>query len=135
MLNITGTQMIDGQESVTELVTKGKYYEQGGAQIIEYEESELSGLEGSTTVISVQDDVVTLSRNGSARAHMVMKRGQKCVNLYETPFGALEMGVYPLRIDTRLGRDAGAINLAYQLDISGRFASNNTLDVVYHREP
>ncbi len=131
LLSISGSQKVEDEVNNLELVTEGCYYEKDNVKYIEYYESELSGLDGCKTTISVDGDTVSLLRQGNAEAHMVLKKGERCVNLYTTPYGSLEMGCYPLEINSSLSADGGALALKYQLDISGRYASQNTLNVHY----
>lgn len=131
LLSISGSQKVEDEVNNMELVTQGCYYEKDNVKYIEYYESELSGLDGCKTTISVDGDTVSMLREGNAEAHMVFKKGERCVNLYSTPYGSLEMGCYPLELDSCLTADGGKLAMKYQLDISGRYASQNTLNLQY----
>lgn len=131
LLSISGSQMVEDEVNNLELVTQGCYYEKDNVKYIEYYESELSGLDGCKTIISVDGDTVSMMRHGNAEAHMVFKKGERCVNLYSTPYGSLEMGCYPLEMISCMSADGGNLALKYQLDISGRYASQNTLNLRY----
>ncbi len=52
----------DGEE--IELTTAGRFYRKNGSYYIMYKESELTGMEGITTTLKVEDKRITLMRNG-----------------------------------------------------------------------
>ena len=59
---------MDGKEVKSELVSAGKYYEKHGARYFVYKESEITGMEGVTTVIKLQTDgTLILLRLGKNR--------------------------------------------------------------------
>ena len=73
-----------------ELVTEGSLTPTGeGGLILSYQESELTGLEGTTTSFEVRGPQVILSRTGSVNSQMVFEEGKQHTSLYETPFGLL----------------------------------------------
>jgi uncharacterized beta-barrel protein YwiB (DUF1934 family) len=131
IMKILGEQTENGKTNRLELITEGRYYDRDGALCLEYQESEISGMEGVTTTISVQGKMVSLIRRGQANSHMVFEPGKKCIHQYDTPMGTMEMGIYPLRVDVDLGEEEGRVGLSYQLDIDGRFTSSNSISVTY----
>ncbi len=54
----------DGNEESIELTTAGRLYRKNGNYYIIYKESELTGMEGVTTTLKVEDKRITLMRNG-----------------------------------------------------------------------
>lgn len=131
IINIVGEQTVGDEINRTEFVTDGRYYEENGIKRLEYDESNILGLEGSITSIEVDGDTVSLMRSGSTATHMIMRRGEKCLNHYETPNGAIEMGIYPLHVKCDMNQNSGVLDLTYQLDIEGTYASLNQLKVSY----
>jgi uncharacterized beta-barrel protein YwiB (DUF1934 family) len=131
IINITGEQTVAGEVNRTEFVTVGRYSEENGIKRLEYDESTLLGVEGSVTSIEVNGDTVSLMRSGSTTTHMIMRRGEKCLNQYDTPLGKVEMGVYPLQVKCDMNHEKGELDLKYQLDVAGSFASLNQLKVSY----
>ncbi len=134
IINVKGKQKIGDEVSRTEFVTVGRYFEEDGIKRLEYEESKLLGLEGSTTYIEVKGDTVSLMRSGSSTTHMIMRMGEKCLNRYSTPFGEIEMGVYPINLKCDMKEDKGVLDLTYQLDVEGTYASQNQLKVSYSQK-
>lgn len=130
LLSIIGTQTNpDGQDQCIELMTEGSFSRRNDDYIVEFDESETIG-EGQThTRITMEKDCVSLEREGVQTAHFEFRHGIRCVNNYQTPFGNLEMGVFPTHIDVKVGDHGGELDLEYQLDIGGKYASLNQLYV------
>ncbi|MFY9176559.1 MAG: DUF1934 domain-containing protein [Caldicoprobacterales bacterium] len=135
ILSIKGTQVNPmGEDNKIELITEGRLYKKDNAYYIEYEESTISGLEDTKTLLVVEDNRVSLERTGAHESRFVFEKGRKYVSYYETPFGSLEMGVFPTKIDFNMDETQGKVDLKYQLDISGRYAGLNELMVSYQED-
>ena len=74
---------------------------------------------------------VTLLRKGPYGMLMVLDRGKRYEGVYHTPFGDMAMAVYPTVVQCRLGEDGGRVELLYQLDLQGSFASERRMIVEY----
>ncbi len=136
LLTIKGCQTEPtGEENTIELITRGKLYKIDDSDMykIEYEESEISGLEGSKTMIFVQGDQILMERDGTYPSKIVFEKGKKFINSYHTPFGVLQMEVYSTRVDHDIKEDEGKLDLKYQLGIGGRYTGTNTLSLKYNR--
>ena len=73
-----------------ELVTAGTMERDGqGGCTISYQESELTGLEGTTTRVHIDGGRVTLLREGNTNSQMVFEEGRRHLSMYETPYGRL----------------------------------------------
>ena len=86
IISITGIQYAahDTDEAV-ELVTDGKYCFKDGHGKLTYDESELTGMEGTTTSFLISPGEVILSREGTLTSQMVFREGTKNTFLYDTP--------------------------------------------------
>jgi len=132
LLTIKGShRSTDGESSSIELITEGHLFEKNGTYYIEYEESEISGMEGTKTMFSVQDNSVTMQRSGTNPSQFLFERGKKYLNSYLTPFGAVQMGIYSTKVTHELGENQGQVDLKYQLDIDGKHTGTNELFLFY----
>ena len=123
IISVKGTQSAEDQDmNIMELVTEGKYYKEDEAYCVTYDESEITGMYGTTTTIKVLDGVVTLIRVGSVNSHFVFQQGQKHVSYYDTEYGAFTIGVLANAVDVRMNDSGGEIRVGYQLEID----NNNT---------
>ncbi len=116
----------DGEEIALELVSEGKAYEKERTQYIVYEESELTDMEGVTTVIKVlPDDAVMLMRLGKIHQRQEYRRGKESRSRYQTPIGTFTVTCKTYECDVRLSGGIGTINLGYDVNLEG-IGSNYT---------
>ena len=88
-------------------------------------DSELTGMEGTRTSITVQPRSVVLSREGALNSTMEFEEGHKHYCLFETPFGAATMGVDTRRIRSRLDFHGGEMEIEYTLDVNQTIVGRN----------
>jgi len=123
MLSLRGRQSYDGQEpEIIELVTEGTMEFREGGWDISYEESELTGLAGVTTLFRVEPGKVTLTRTGRLHSEMVFQEGQSHSSLYQMEFGALMLTVKATSVFFDIVSDGGVIDLVYSIDIENTAA-------------
>ena len=108
-----------------ELVTEGKLAVQDGALCLSYEESELTGMEGTTTVFQVEPEKVTLLRLGSVQSEMVFEDGRRHMSLYSTPYGNMEIGVRARRLNSTLELTGGRLEIDYDIEINHMLAGQS----------
>lgn len=127
IISIRGMQDMDGVgDDAIELVTEGHLSSSGGDEyLLSYAESELTGLGGTTTTLSIQDGRVTLVRSGEVNSQMIFEEGKRHLSLYETPYGALSVGVNTRRMDLRLGESGGELEIDYAIEIDHAVAGEN----------
>lgn len=126
IISIRGTQDYSGTEPDTmELVTEGKLAVQDGALRLSYEESELTGMEGTTTVFQVEPEKVTLLRLGSVQSEMVFEEGRRHMSLYSTPYGNMEIGVRARRLNSTLELTGGRLEIDYDIEINHMLAGQS----------
>ena len=126
IISIRGTQDYSGTDPDTmELVTEGKLAVQDGALCLSYEESELTGMEGTTTVFQVEPEKVTLLRLGSVQSEMVFEEGRRHMSLYSTPYGNMEIGVRARRLNSTLELTGGRLEIAYDIEINHMLAGQS----------
>ncbi len=126
IISIRGTQDYSGTDPDTmELVTEGKLAVQDGALCLSYEESELTGMEGTTTVFQVEPEKVTLLRLGSVQSEMVFEEGRRHMSLYSTPYGNMEIGVRARRLNSTLELTGGRLEIDYDIEINHMLAGQS----------
>ena len=79
IISIKGKQSYEDVEDETiELVTEGLLNKEGeGEYTLSYQESELTGLEGTLTTFQVEPDCITLLRMGEFNSQMVFQPGRR----------------------------------------------------------
>ena len=95
IISIRGTQTLDDNPPETvELITEGRLIDCGEeGYTLTYQESELTGLEGTLTTFQVEPDCITLLRMGEFNSQMVFQPGRRHFSMYDTPYGALSISV------------------------------------------
>ena len=130
VVSVTGTQQDEnGEEDRIELITAGRYYRKHGVDYFTYSESELTGLEGTTTLLKVYEDAIVLVRMGKVDQRQEFRRGELTMSTYITPYGALELGVSTKTVMIDLAEGIGQITITYDLEIEGQWQSFNKLAI------
>lgn len=118
MLRIQGRQYYDKQEpEVIELMTEGTLEFVNGGWNISYEESELTGMAGVTTVFRLEPGKVTLQRTGALRSEMVFQEGVRHQSLYRMDIGTLLLTVCARQISASICENGGMVDLVYDIEI------------------
>ena len=89
---------------------------------LSYEESELTGMEGSSSQISFlysQPELVTMLRSGSVSTALVFEPGTRHFCTYKTPFMPFEVCVQTLHIDNQLLSPTATLDIDYLVEIRG----------------
>lgn len=137
IISIKGTQLYaeSGSDEI-ELVTAGslKRNDQGG-YTISYQESELTGLEGTTTRLHINGPRVTLLREGGVNSQMVFEEGQRHLSMYETPYGALSVGINTRRMHSTVDEAGGELEIDYAIEIDNLLAGHNLFRMNVKRNP
>ena len=137
IISIKGSQYNgeNGPEEM-ELVTPGSLIRDGqGRYTISYEESELTGLEGTTTVLRIEGGRVTLLREGSVNSQMVFEEGRRHLSMYETPYGSLSVGINTKRMKNTVGENGGDLEIDYAVEIDNLLAGQNLFRMSVKRDP
>lgn len=136
IISIKGSQNYDGQEpDVIELVTSGTFRAEDGCYTIVYQETELTGLEGTTTMLRIEGPRVTLLREGSVNSQMVFEEGRKHLSMYETPYGSLAVGIDTRRMKNTVGESGGDLEIDYAIEIDNLLAGKSLFQLNVKQNP
>ena len=120
ILTVRGCQYYSEQEpEVIELVTEGVLEECDNGWDISYEETDLTGLAGVTTLFHLEPGKVVLRRTGALRSEMIFQEGVSHDSLYQMAFGALLLTVCAKQISASIGPRGGVVDLTYSIHIEG----------------
>lgn len=130
IISIKAHQLYQEQEpDCMELVSAGTLEQTNDGYIISYQESELTGMEGTTTVLQVEQGQVTLLRQGEVNSIMVFEEGRQHVSVYDTPAGALAISVNTRRLRSELNDQGGDIEIQYSIDIDSAVTGMNLFHI------
>jgi len=133
MIRVIGIQQnSEGEESTIELTTEGSFYEKNGSYYIIYDESEISGMEGATTRVKIENDKkVSMKRFGTAAADLTFEEGREYETNYMTAYGDFSMNVTTNILDIEINGETGKgkIEVDYDLKILGGVKTSNKLKI------
>ncbi len=130
VINIEGKIEQAGETDVVSLTTRGRYIHRDGNYYIRYEETEATGYEGNTTTVKVeQDTLVEMRRSGTMPSEIIVERGRRHICHYETPYGAISLGVAADAIENSLSDEGGRLMFSYTLDSDKAHFSHNQVTI------
>jgi len=133
MIRVIGIQQnSEGEESTIELTTEGSFYEKNGSYYIIYDESEISGMEGATTRVKIEENKkVSMKRFGTAAADLTFEQGKEHETNYMTAYGDFSMNVTTNTLNVKINGETGKgkIDVDYDLKISGGVKTSNKLKI------
>lgn len=118
-----------GNNDKMSLITEGKLVGENGRYMVSYEESELTGLNGTTTTLKVEKDSVTLIRQGNVEAMMLFEVGKTHLTDYDTQYGSVMLGITAQSVDVDFGDAGGDIRVEYILEYNRAYGGRNKLNV------
>ena len=113
------------EEDTIDFTTDGLYAYDGDTACLTYEESEVTGMEGTRTSVMVTPDKVVVDRDGTVTSRMVFSPGEKHAFLYDTPVGSATMHMDTRKVLSRFNEHGGHMEIDYVIDMEHAFASRN----------
>lgn len=132
-LKITEEMLSAAEGEALEVNTNGILSTEEGRIEFSYDESELTGMEGSKTAISYAEDnpaLVTMIRSGTVSTSLVFEQGKRHHCVYKTPYMPFEVCVHTLKVDNKLDTDK-TLYIDYIIEIRGAKAERTKLEMTY----
>ena len=130
IISIKGQQKFAGADNdVIELVTCGRLARDEKGYMLSYQESELTGLEGTLTTIQVEPERVTMLRTGQVNTQMVFQEGRRHLSMYNTPYGSMAVGVNTRHLYAELDEAGGDIEIDYAIEIDHAIVGRNVFQI------
>ena len=135
MLFIRGEQYFDDVDpDATELMTEGILERTAGGLRLTYQETALTGMEGTTTTFEVSGSQVILTRTGSVNSQMVFEEGRQHTSLYETPFGELSVDIQTSALRHNLTDRGGLLEIKYSIAVEHTVTGRNSFKIRVKRK-
>ncbi len=113
----------EGDAENVEFYTEGELViSPDGQYTLSYDESELTGMEGSVTSVNFdlsEPSLVTLMRTGAYRMAMVFEQGKRHICTYQTPYMPIELAVTTSVLENTLTDEGGHLYAEYSIDAGG----------------
>lgn len=110
-------QYEDQTPDVSEFMTVGTMEQTDKGIVISYEESELTGLQGTTTTFRLEKDRILLKREGALRSEMVFAINREHRSLYDMGMGALLITVRTIVLVQAIDAGGGFADVIYDVII------------------
>ena len=135
LIKVRGEQYYDNVDpDATELTTEGTMVLTEDGMILSYEETELTGMEGTTTTFAVAGSRVILTRSGKVNSQMVFEEGKQHTSLYETPFGELTIDIQTSKLLHNLTERGGLMEIKYSIAVEHTVTGRNCFKIQVRRK-
>ncbi len=114
-----------GSEETLVFDTAGYYSYDDGVGILSYQESELTGLEGTRTSVMVMPEQVIVDRYGMLTGRMVFREGVRDSFPYSTPYGQMMLGIDTRSIRHNFNENGGHVEIDYITDLAHTYVVKN----------
>ena len=129
-ISFNSVHSVDDEEPDSlEFSTDGQYRFQDDVGHLSYWESELTGLEGTRTSVTILPDQIVVDRDGTVTSRMVFREGLKSSFLYSTPFGQATMGVDTRSIRRSVDESGGEVEIDYVVDMEHAVVARNRFQI------
>ena len=131
ILFVRGEQTYDSDSpEVTELATEGVMtIREDGEMVLTYQESEITGMEGTTTRFTIRGGTVVLERAGLIVSRMEFKQGERSSSFYETPWGTMEVDIVTTKLAHRFTERGGVMEIAFTIAVNHQVTGENRFKV------
>lgn len=133
-LKIKGSYIYeDVEEDQMELITEGKLYQRGKTIYLTYDESEMSGMEGCKTRLTLDGQSVRMTRRGSSvgiDTEIHFEKGKRYQGYYDTPYGPVEMEVLTNELKSDVTAEGqGTVQIDYNVSLKGLSQGRSKLNI------
>jgi uncharacterized beta-barrel protein YwiB (DUF1934 family) len=119
VISIVSNQMSIKADAI-EVRTPGVYYKEKDFYLAEYDETELSGMEGTTTRLEIYPEKLILIREGTTATKMEFEKGKEYISLYNTPYGMMELKIQTKILKVSVDEFGGEIFIDYKMGAVGQ---------------
>ena len=135
LLSIRGEQYFDDIDpDATELMTEGTMTLTEDGMVLRYQETELTGMEGTTTTFEVKGPQVILTRSGAVNSQMIFEEGRRHTSLYETPYGELTVDIQTSALRHTLSQRGGVLEIRYSIAVEHTVTGRNCFKIRVKRK-
>lgn len=128
LISIVSNQFGEDNSEI-EVVTPGEFTVCDDGFKAVYPETEISGMEGTVTRLLINDNSVSLEREGTTTSKMYFEKDKSDVSLYDTPYGTLELKIKTNELEIDLNENGGNVFIDYKMIIGDQSVQNTKLKI------
>lgn len=117
------------EEDTISVVTPGDFTQTDYGFKVQYDETKISGMEGTKTTILIRKDSFDLIREGTTETKMEFENNKTTTSLYKTPYGIMDIRIDTRKLKINVDEKGGNINTIYILEIGGQPAMKTNLSI------
>lgn len=131
LLSISSTQHFEGcDEEHIDLMTQANLYRRNGKYYIAYDESELTGLDGTRTTVKIDGKTVSMIRTGNCPSELLFAENQRHVGLYQTDCGALTISTHASRVHNTICDQGGELEIDYTIEVDNSMVGRHHFEML-----
>lgn len=124
-----GSKQQGNENDAIEIVSQGDFYKKENCYYAVYEETELSGMAGTTTTIKIKPKELCLIRMGTTNAKVKFKENEKNISMYNTPHGTLELWIETKKLNINADDKGAEILVNYYMSLAGQKPLKTELNI------
>ena len=117
---VSAVQDENGKQQPSEQICFGRMAEKNGTNYVFYEESEVTGLEGTKTTIKWNDERIIILRSGTLDHRQEFCQGLVDKSLYQTPYLKIPLETATKYLYTGFRKGVWNLEIEYSLSHSGQ---------------
>ena len=129
MICIKGKNEVDEVAEPVEMYAEGKLYKKGNAYYLRYDETEVTGMEGTTTTIKIIENCIHMVRKGTVNSHMIFENGKRSKSFYDTFYGVFMLEIYTTEVSSDFNENGGNLELKYRINIDNQSSCENFFNI------
>lgn len=129
LIKIKSIQRHEGAEDTIELMTTGSFEKSETGWRIFYSETDEEKNVTDVEVTVEEDSVKILRKTGEVQSLLIVEKGNKHFCSYNTHFGALTVGIFGTKLESRITKLGGYIRLCYSIDINSAYSGENEIGI------
>lgn len=118
-----------GEDADVELVTPGKYYKRNGKEYIAYTEQYSTDSPSHSATVKVEPDSLMISTRGEMGGQLHFEPGKRNLTIYQTPYGAMQMGITTQALSMHLEEHNWEIDVDYTVDINNLYSGDHAVHI------
>ncbi len=133
LLHIVGYSDYGDDAEGMEITTAGKLMRTDGEIQITFDDQKLIDDGAVTTNIIIREDSIIMTKTGAVQTHFVFEAEKTFNATYVTPYGRVELLLYPTLVGASENETGGNVQLEYVTNLSG-LQIVNRLDLSYYKD-